>query len=214
LDGKIMPEPPAKLYAQGRMAHVPLMVGATSMDILPMKGKTIDDLLVQFGPDAARARTVYEVKDEDDFSRVAAQMGGDQLMVEPARYVAREWAAHGIPVYAYRFSYVAESLRKQLSGAPHASDIPFAFDTVLTKYGKDLTEGDAAAARAMHAYWVAFAKNGKLQVEGQLEWTTYDPRRDLIMNFTNLGPVVGPDSWRVRLDLAERFNEAHAAAPR
>ena len=87
-------------------------------------------------------------------------MQGDQQMGEPARYVARQLAAQGVPSYEYRFSYVAESLRKQRPGAMHASDIPFAFDTVLTKYGKDLTEQDAAAARAMHAYWVAFAKSG------------------------------------------------------
>ena len=214
LDGKIMPELPSKLYAQGRMAHVPLMIGANSLDIRAMKAKTTDELLAQFGPDAAQARAVYEVKNESDLERAASQAGADQLMVEPARYVAREWAAHGIPAYEYRFSYVPESLRKQFPGATHASDIPFAFDTVLTKYGKDLTEEDAAAARAMHAYWVAFAKNGKLQVEGQPEWTTYDPHRDVIMDFTNLGPVVGPDPWRSRLNLAERFNEAHAAVPR
>jgi para-nitrobenzyl esterase len=85
---------------------------------------------------------------------------------------------------------------------------------VLTRYGKDLTEQDAAAARAMHAYWVAFARNGRLQIEGQPDWTTYNPHRDIIMDFTNHGPVVGPDPWRSRLDLAERFNEFHAAVPR
>ena len=213
LDGKIMPELPSKRYAEGKMAHVPLMVGANSLDIRPLEGKTVAALLAQFGPDAAQARTVYEVKDTD-VQKDASEMGADQLMVEPARHVAREWAAHGIPSYEYRFSYVAESLRKQLPGATHASDIPFAFDTVLTKYGKDLAEEDAAAARAMHAYWVAFAKNGKLQVEGQPEWPTYDPHRDVIMDFTNAGPVVGPDPWRPRLDLAEKVSEAHAAVPR
>jgi para-nitrobenzyl esterase len=105
-------------------------------------------------------------------------------------------------------------LRKQFPGATHASDIPFAFDTVLTKYGKDLTEQDAAAARAMHAYWVAFAKTGKPGVAGQPEWPTYNPQRDILMDFTNSGPVVGPDPWRARLDVAERSNEAHAAVPR
>ena len=214
LDGKFMPELPSKLYTEGKMARVPLMVGANSLDIRPLEGEAVDDLLAQFGPDAARARTVYEVKDTDDVEKDASRMGADQLMAEPARYVARKWAAHGIPSYEYRFSYVAESLRKQWPGATHASDIPFAFDTVLTKYGKDLTEEDAAAARAMHAYWVAFARGEKPRVEGQPEWPTYDPHRDVIMDFTNSGPVVGPDPWQSRLDLADRVNEAHAAVPR
>jgi hypothetical protein len=33
------------------------------------------------------------------------------------------------------------------------------------------------------------------------------------MDFTNSGPVVGPDPWRARFDLAEGVNVAHEAAP-
>ena len=120
LDGKIMPAEPAKLYAEGKAARVPLMVGANSLDIGFMKGNTVDELLAQFGANADKARTVYEVKSGDDVKKVAFRMGGDQMMGEPARYVARAVAAHGQPVYEYRFSYVAESLRQQWPGAMHA----------------------------------------------------------------------------------------------
>ena len=43
-------------------------------------------------------------------------------------------------------------------------------------------------------------------------WLHVDNRcskADTIMDFTNTGPVVGPDPWRARLDAAERFNLAH-----
>ena len=132
LDGKIMPELPSQAYARGHAPHVPLMVGANSLDIGSMEGKTIEELLAKFGPSAAKARAVYEVKDTDDVRKVDSLMGSDQLMAEPARYVARQWAAKGVPAYEYRFSYVAESLRQQFPGALHASDIPFA----LTRCGQ------------------------------------------------------------------------------
>jgi para-nitrobenzyl esterase len=210
LDSKIMPEEPAKVYAAGKAAHVPFMVGANSLDIGFMQGKTIAELLSQFGSSADKARSVYGVKDTDDVKAVAFRMGGDQIMGEPARYVARELASRGVPVYEYRFSYVAESLRKQWPGAMHATDIPFAFDTVEARYAKDLTAADAAAAKAMHAYWVAFAANGKPDPVGQPAWPAYDAKRDSIMDFTDKGPVVGPDPWKERLDLAERVNTAQA----
>ena len=209
LDGQIMTVAPARLYAEGKAAHVPLMVGANSLDIGFMQGKTVDELLAQFGANADKARTVYEVKSDDDVKKVAFRMGGDQVMGEPARYVARTLTAHGQPVYEYRFSYVAESLRQQSPGAMHATDIPFAFDTVAARYGKDLTAQDAAAAHSMHAYWVAFAATGKPEVTGQPAWPGYDAKSDLIMDFTNTGPVAGSDPWRARLDLAEAFNLAH-----
>ncbi|MDB6012083.1 MAG: pnbA1 [Gammaproteobacteria bacterium] len=213
LDGKVMPAEPAKVYADGKAARVPLMVGANSLDIGFMKGDTIDELLAQFGANADKARNVYEVKSGDDVKKVAFRMGGDQMMGEPARYVARALAAHGQPVYEYRFSYVAESMRQQWPGAMHASDIPYAFDTVAARYGNSLTAQDAAAAHTMHAYWVAFAASGKPELPGKPAWPAYDAKSDTLMDFTNSGPVVGSDPWRARFDLAEGVNVAHEAAP-
>lgn len=130
-------------------------------------------------------------------------------MAEPVRHIARILTARGQPVYPFRFSYVAESLRKTVPGAMHATDIPFAFDTVAARYGKDLTPADAAAAHAMHLYWIAFAKTGAPKVPGQPEWPAYSAASDVIMDFTNSGPLAGPDAWRPRLDLAAAFSDAH-----
>ena len=211
VDGQIMTANPSQLYAAGKGARVPVMVGATSQDIGFMQANSIGDLLKQFGANAGKARSVYGVQDTDDVRLVAFRMGGDQMMIEPARYVARELSSRGQPVYEFRFSYVAESIRGQFGGvmgAMHASDIPFAFDTVAAKYGKELTAGDAAAGRAMNAYWVAFSKTGKPEVPGQPAWPAYDPQTDPIMNLTNTGPVAGPDPWRARLDLAQSVSES------
>jgi len=98
LDPKIMPEEPAKAYAAGKAARMPFMVGANSLDIGFMQGKTVAELLSQFGPDTDKARFVYGVKDTDDVKAVAFRMGGDQIMGEPARFVARELASRGQPV--------------------------------------------------------------------------------------------------------------------
>jgi para-nitrobenzyl esterase len=167
IDGQILPANPARLYAAGKGARVPVMIGATSADI-----------------------------------------GKYQLMIEPARYVARTLTAHGQPVYEFRFSYVAESIRAHSRGAMHASDIPFAFDTVAAKYGNDLTPSDAAAGRALNEFWLAFARTVKPEDAGQAAWPVYDPRSDAILDFTNTGPVAGPDPWKARLDAAQRASES------
>ena len=77
------------------------------------------------------------------------------------------------------------------------------FETVPARYGSQLTKADAALSRAAHAYWVSFAKTGVPKVAGEPAWPAYDPKTDVIMDFTNDGPKSGPDSWRPRLDLAE-----------
>ena len=134
------------------------------------------------------------------------------MMAEPVRAIARILTARGQPVYQFRFSYVAESLRKQFPGAFHATEIPFVFDTVAARYGKDLTPADQAAARAIHAYWVAFARGGKPDAAGQPAWPAYSRQNEAIMDFTAQGPVAGPDPWSARLDLAERLSERREQA--
>jgi para-nitrobenzyl esterase len=171
LDGRFYLGAPTQLYAEGKGARVPVMIGANSMDI-----------------------------------------GGYQVMVEPARAIARLLAARGQPVYEFRFSYVAESLRKSFPGALHASEIPYVFDTVAARYGKDLAAEDATVARTVHRYWVAFARSGAPRASGAPAWPPYRADSDLIMNFTDRGPVAGPDPWKEHLDLAERINEGGASA--
>src|ERR1700730_1164140 len=210
VDGDIVVGEPAQLYAAGKGAGIPLMVGATNIDIgFAFKhAKSTDELLAKCGPDAQKVRNVYHVNDNDDVGADAFRIGGAQMMVEPARYISRILSARGQPVYEFRFSYVAESMRKEWPGAAHASDIPFAFNTVAARYGKDLTERDAAAAKTVHDYWVAFVKSGKPEVAGQPAWPAYDAKSDTIMDFTNNGAVVGPDTWNSRLNLVESYSES------
>jgi para-nitrobenzyl esterase len=109
----------------------------------------------------------------------------------------------GQPAYHYRFSYVAVSMRGQWAGAPHATEIPFVFNTVAAKYGKDLKPEDESIARAANAYWVAFAKTGHPSPSGLAAWPVYKSDGDMLMNFTNDGPIVQRDPWKERLDLIE-----------
>ena len=215
-DGTTVIGAPTQLYAAGKGAKVPVMVGATNMDIGFMQAKTLDELFAQYGDKAAQARKLLNPDNNPNVGPVAFKAGGDQMMSEPARQIARTLSARGQPTYYFRFSYVAESLRKQTPGAPHATDIPFAFDTVAARYGKDLTAQDAALAKAMHEYWVSFARTGKPIAKGHPDWPAYNAKNDLIMDFTANGPVAIADPWRERLDLAAGLSDAReraAAAP-
>jgi para-nitrobenzyl esterase len=204
LDGKVVRGAISTLFAQGHAVNVPLIIGANSADLGFASGSTVDELVAPFGAQAEKARAVYDPAGKADVKTVAAMIGSDSSMVEPARHIARLLSARGQTVYQYRFSYVAESARSQWPGAFHASEIPYVFDTVAAKYGKDLTARDAAAAKTVHDYWVAFAKTGTPAVAGQPNWPRYTGHNDAILDFTNDGPKSSADPWKDRLDLAER----------
>ncbi len=126
-------------------------------------------------------------------------------MVEPSRFVARAVSAQGIPGYEYRFSYVAESMRDKLPGAPHATEIPYVFNTVSAVYKDKLTPADNALSLKALEAWVNFAKTGDPSISGAPKWQIQKPDTDFLMNLTNSGPVVGPDPWKARLDLIEEL---------
>ncbi|MGF7152575.1 para-nitrobenzyl esterase [Novosphingobium gossypii] len=118
--------------------------------------------------------------------------GADGFMVKGARDLAGTLARAGSPVYAYRFSYVASSLKDPAAG--HASDIPFFFDTQAIKYGHATTARDNAVGETISDAIVAFAKSGGPNGGTLPAWPRYDPGKDVIMDFAADGTArVGPD---------------------
>jgi len=203
IDGKIVAETPEQALLAGRAMKIPVIAGANSSDIGFSFAKSMDELFAPFGANKEKAEAIYDPEHKSEFRKIGMLVASDRMMVEPARFVVRTVAATGRPAYEYRFSYVAESMRKQWKGAPHATEIPFVFDTVAARYTKDLAPADEATAKAALAYWVAFAKTGKPDGEGRPHWPAYNANDDQLMNFTNTGPVAEHDAWKARLDVIE-----------
>jgi para-nitrobenzyl esterase len=203
VDGQIVVES-SERHVSGTQANIPLMIGTNSSDLAYPQEKTMAELFAPFAGESDRARKLYDPDNTNNVHEVGLLIARDRGMTEPARYLARSLTARGHHVYEYRFSYVAESMRKQWQGAPHASEVPYVFDTVSARYGKDLTQADEAVARTIHAYWVAFAKTGDPNGAGRPNWPAYNPERDLLADFTEKGVVVQPDPLRARLDVMEQ----------
>jgi para-nitrobenzyl esterase len=203
IDGEIVRESPQLALLSGRWAKVPVMTGANSADIGFPRAKTMDELFAQFGTDAEKANAAYNSEKIDNVFLVGWKIAADQMMVEPARFVARAVAASGVTAYEYRFSYVAEYQRAMFKGALHATEIPYIFKTAAAAHPGKITAKDEELSDKANAYWVNFAKTGDPSGAGLVKWPAYKADTDLIMDFTNDGPVAGADSWKARLDLTE-----------
>ena len=94
-------------------------------------------------------------------------------------------------------------MRKEWPGAPHATEIPFVFNTVSARYEKALTDADEKMASNVNAYWINFAKTGNPNGPGLPNWPAYNADSDQLMNFTNDGPKGMADPLKPRLDIAE-----------
>src|SRR5262249_31043839 len=156
----------------------------------------------RFGADKEKVRAAYDPSGKDA-GDVGVGLSSDGAMVEPARLLARLAAQAGQPTYAYRFSYVASSLRATTKGALHATEIPFVFETVRARSAEATpAEAEALAAQA-NAYWAAFARPGDPNGEGRPQWPAFTAANDVVMDLAVGGPKAAPDPWKARLDFIE-----------
>ena len=132
----------------------------------------------------------------------SADFGGKTgFMVGGARILSGAIADHGVPVYAYRFSYVAESVAEP--GAQHATDIPYFFDTQAIKYEQKTTPRDNAMGKTISAYLVNFARTGNPNGAGLPDWPTFSRANDVLVDFTASGKAIAQkDPWGAEIDAA------------
>ena len=149
--------------------------------------------------------------DSGDFAHVpmlvgatSADSGGEfGFMIAGARRASTRIAAQKIPVWEYRFSYVADSIGKP--GAQHATDIPFFFDTQAVKYGDKTTDKDNRVGKLISAYMVNFAKTGDPNGPALPKWPRYAAATDNLLDFTASGTALAQrDPWGAEIDSAEK----------
>ncbi len=95
------------------------------------------------------------------------------------------------PVWQYFFDYVPEALKDKLpKGPPHASELPFVFDTLNHSrfVAPDLvTDQDRLVARQVNSCWIAFAKapvgTRTLKCDGGFDWGEHTIANDAIALF-------------------------------
>jgi para-nitrobenzyl esterase len=213
IDGSVVVTDPQSVYLAGAGMRVPIMIGTNSLDIGFGFAPDKDALFAPFGVNREKAIAAYDPTGNGDLRAVQYMVAMDRFMVEPARFVASVFASEGEPAYVYRFSYVAESMRSKWPGAPHATEIPYVFDTVKAKYGKDLAPNDEKTAEAMLGYWVAFAKTGGPSTGNTPAWPRFSPGTDMVMDFTEKGPVAETDPWKARLDVTAAYVSTTAPPP-
>ncbi|MFM2482000.1 carboxylesterase/lipase family protein [Celerinatantimonas sp. YJH-8] len=208
IDGKIIAHEPETNYQDRDFSHVPILVGANQYDlgIVTQNYSSREQVLKQFGDLSKQAEQAYapSLTPEDLAYRISMQ----QMMVEPARFIARQFASAGQPVWEYRFAYVAKTNQDKWLGAFHATEIPYVFNTLPSTYGTDLSAQDQAMADLMHQYWVNFAKTGNPNGKGLPRWPQYDRQHDQLMMFSAKGAAQSkaqPDPMRAQLDLVEQI---------
>jgi para-nitrobenzyl esterase len=182
IDGRLVRESATKVFAAGRQAHVPLLIGSNSYEASLMTSfKIAPSALLDRLPPAARV--LYPGSDDV----AAAALFTDSVMGAPAHWIAGR-ASEAAPAFLYHFSYVPTAQRGTQPGTPHGGEIPFVFGAWPPAFDRLASPDDHAMEQLTHACWVAFAKSGAPAC-GDRAWPHYTPAGDALME---LGPTPGP----------------------
>lgn len=205
VDGRLVTSHILDAFARGDQAPVPMVIGATDFEFgtVPafLRGMLADRTLEDVAVSRPDLLAVY-----GDAETMNAIMPSELTFIEPARRLAILAAAKDRPVWLYSFGYVAESKRREWSGAPHASDLGYDFDT-LGRLNGTWSEADQRIATAMADYWVAFARDGRPDPAGHPAWPRYDAGADRLLRIDETGISVGSPEHAARLDALGRLRD-------
>jgi carboxylesterase type B len=128
VDGKVLPDDPARLYLTGKFQHVALIAGTNADEGTLMGGPPVknvaqfkDWLVKQFGERAGDALKIYAVNSDAEAHDVAAHVSGDWVFLQGIRSVLRAVSKVNPNTYQYQFTRVSGVGKRINWGAFHAS---------------------------------------------------------------------------------------------
>lgn len=181
VDGWVIPEQPAKIFAEGRQLRIPVLTGSNA-----------DEATVfgHGGPRTVDEYRKYLVRDTGEYWKEEFQVYPARSDAEvPARYLqlqndsfaygaysmARNMKRAGQRAYLYYFKYVESGKRAKL-GAYHGEELKFLSDSFPDDWQHD--GSDERLGELMRTYWVQFAKSGDPNAPQSPYWPTFDVHKE------------------------------------
>lgn len=188
VDGYVLPQPVADIFADGKQNHVPLLTGWNADEAFVTGFKNKEDFKKQaqdqYGADAATFLKYFPAGTDEEAKDSQIQLSRDMIFA----LSGYKWAgiqshdASG-PVYVYNFNrrVPAEGNMAQYR-AFHTAEVPYVMDD-LKFLNRPLQPSDHALAKLMSAYWVNFIKTGDPNGKGLPTWPKYDTQQTLVKVF-------------------------------
>jgi len=206
VDGRVLTQSPAEVFASGRQIPASLLIGVNAREFRgpPDAGAVKKQIESEYGNLAAKALPLYGIvaSKNGKVSQVSADRlygtAGDQFATDtnfrcPSMVVADWNSKAGIPTYQYQFSRGVPGHPE--IGAVHASEVVYLFGNLEEERPSrpHYQPEDYAISKAMQRYWTNFAKTGSPDGTGLPQWPRYQPDSRTFMEFTDSGLVAGAE---------------------
>jgi para-nitrobenzyl esterase len=190
VDGWVLPDTVAAIFAQGKQNDVPLMVGynADEGTTLAPQGANLKALMFvggayqRYGLQADAFLKIYPAGSDEQAVSSYYSAFRDQLFGWEMRSWARMATKTGHqPAYLYYFSRRPPGPQSARLRAFHASEIAYVFGTFVWPFPWEDT--DKKLSDAMTSYWVNFAATGNPNGGSLIKWPAYSGKDDQALEF-------------------------------
>jgi len=211
IDGYVLPEDVAAIFAAGRQNDVPLLAGWNAGDGVafgpPLSAAAFHEQAIRRYGDLADAfLKAFPAGSDEEAANSQSVLGRDQLFAWQTRTWARAQARTGkSKIFLYYFNRTAPGTPEQTKyGAFHSGEIAFALNT-LNEWNRPWSDADRKLSEEMSTYWVNFVKTGDPNGAGVPTWPAYsrDQERSLMLGETT-EPIALPD--QAQLDFLDQYN--------
>ena len=206
VDGWVLKEAPAAVFAAGHEARVPLLIGNNVQEIVPEEG-TADEVRARIRAALPREKAealeaVYGLAKGGDgaaqgsgeshrLGDATARFATDSMFRCPARAVARLHSAHDAPTWEYQF----EPGLPWEEAAMHSTELFFLFHYFHAQHGEqgEWSPTDEEASETMERYWTNFVKTGdpNRPEEAEAKWPRFTEAREGYLELTLEGAIAG-----------------------
>jgi para-nitrobenzyl esterase len=205
VDGWVVPEQPARIFARGKQARVTVLAGSNADEatVFGRGGpKTVAEykeyLLRDSGEYADQEFKAYPATSDADVARQYLQVQTD-FFAYGAYSMVLAMTHVGQKAYLYSFTYRETGKRAPL-GAYHGEELQFLSDSFPTDW--EHSPEEKGLASAMRTFWTQFAKTGNPNVPGGPEWPAYDTHLD---QYLDLGNTIGIDTVPAKIQVWARI---------